>query len=300
MNLVVEGDTAAARRIRPARALAAAVLTRAPGLRPSAEKLAWRTFYELANLGRRDIGAALMNYGYAGLADAAAGDDGDDDRDRYGRALYRTVAGAVDLKGRDLLEVGCGRGGGTAHLADVMHPRSVTGLDLARRAVARAQRRYSRPGLRFIAGDAEELPFADASFDALLTVESTHCYSDTVRFLREARRVLRPGGVLLLADFRHAVLPAGADEALVPQEDLATLRRQIGEAGFAVEQEEDITANVVRALQLDTPRRRAQIERRVPGPLRQHALGFAAIEGSPMYEAFAQRRWTYVRVVARR
>jgi SAM-dependent methyltransferase len=199
-----------------------------------------------------------------------------------------------------VLDVGCGRGGGTALVFERFGPRSMTGLDLATRAIRGCRARHGRPGLRFVAGDAEALPFPDAAFDAILSVESSHCYADTPRFLREAARVLRPCGLLLLADFRHTVLPEGAEEALVPQEDVAMLRRQLADAGFRTLEEEDITANVIRALQLDTPRRRARIERRLPGRLRRHALAFAAIEGSPVYEAYVEGRWTYLRFALRR
>jgi SAM-dependent methyltransferase len=239
-----------------------------------------------------------MNYGYAPLdGTSTTVTPGEDE---FGLQLYLAVASGVELRGRDVLEVSCGRGGGTALVFDRFGPRSMTGLDLAARAIARCRKRYERPGLRFLAGDAERLPFVGGSFDAVLNVEASHCYSDTGRFLREVERVLRPGGVLLLADFRHTVLPPGAEDALVRQEDVHTLRRQLGDAGFEILQEEDITDNVVRALQLDTPLRRARIERRVPRRLRPQALAFAAIEGSAMYEAFAERRWTYLRLVARK
>lgn len=51
-------------------------------------------------------------------------------------------------------------------------------------------------------GDAEKLPLADASFDAVLNVESSHCYGNVETFFREAARVLRPDGRFLFADFR--------------------------------------------------------------------------------------------------
>ncbi len=279
-------------RPRPVRALVAALLRAAPQLTPRIEKLLWRGFYELASAGRRGLGTTLMNYGYADLEATAAPVAG---AESFGLDLYAATVGGVDLAGKDVLEVGCGRGGGTAFVFERFGPRSMTGLDLAKKAVARCRARYARPGLDFIAGDAENLPFGDGSFDALISVETTHCYSDTPRFFREAQRVLRPGGRLLLVDFRHAVLPDDAEDALVPQEDARRLREQLAQAGFQTLEEEDITANVVHALALDTPRRLAQIGRRVPRPLRQQAAAFAAVEGSPMYEAFAQGKWIYLR-----
>lgn len=278
--------------MRPARAAAGAVLRLAPSLTPALERTAWKVFYDVASRPGRDPGTAVMNYGYAPL-DAAPPDH----PDRFGLALYERVAGAVDLVGSDVLEVGCGRGAGAAFVLDRLGARTVTGVDLSARAIARC--RAAHPRVTFAAADAERLPFADAAFDAVVNVESSHCYPSVPRFLAEVVRVLRPGGVLLLADFRHTVLPADAQDALVPQEDVACLRRQLADAGFATLEEEDITANVLAALRLDTPNRRARLER-LPRPLRRHALAFAAVEGGGMYRAFADGRWTYLRFVARR
>jgi SAM-dependent methyltransferase len=213
------------------------------------------------------------------------------------RLLYAKVAAAGNLRGKDVLDVGCARGGGTAFVFERFRPGSMTGLDLARSAIARCRTEHARPGLTFVAGDAEALPFSDASFDVVLSVESSHCYPSVPRFLDEVSRVLRRGGLLLFADFRHTVLPASAEDALFRQEDVAGLRRQIAAAGFRTLEEEDITGDVLRALRLDSANRRSRLERRVPRPLRPHALAFAAVPGSPMYRAYEQREATYLRFV---
>ena len=161
------------------------MLRAAPELRPRVEKLLWRAFYEANSLRRSELASALTNYGYA--PDERAGAD----TKPLGRELYGAVAGAVPLAGKDVLEVGCGRGGGTAYVFERFAPRTLTGVDLARSAIRSASRRYGRTGLTFVAGDAEQLPLADGSFDVILSVESSHCYPEMRRFLREARRVLR-------------------------------------------------------------------------------------------------------------
>ena len=294
---------------RPLRAAVTALLRVAPALRPAVTKLLWRLVYEAASWRRRDPGAQLMNYGYAELDGPAPvpGADGD----RWGRALYAAVASGADLAGADVLEVGCGRGGGAAFVMESLGPRSVTGVDLATTAIRRCRARYGRPGLTFRVGDAERLPFPDGRFDVVISVESTHCYPDVPRFLAEARRVLRPGGRLLLADFRPAetavaavapvaqvaqvaavAAPAGGGR---PAGDVGDLRRQLSAAGYRTLEEQDITAHVLAALAVNTPGVRDRVARRVPAPLRRHALEFSAVEGSGIFTSFAEGRLTYRR-----
>jgi len=286
------GGIAQVRKVRPLRAGVGALLRAVPQLQPALEKLLWRGFYELASL-RGNSAVAFMNYGYApvedGHASAGAGEE------RFGLALYAAVAGAAELADKDVLEVGCGRGGGSAFVFEHLHPGRLTGVDLARSAVRRCRRRYERPGLTFLAGDAQRLPFPAQAFDAVINVESSHCYPSMPAFLAEVHRVLRPGGLLLLADFRLTRLDPNT--AAPGGEDVAILRDQLLAAGMRTLEEQDITAEVVRALSLATPEIRARVQHRVPAPLRRHALEFSAIEGSDMYRSFADRELTYLRFV---
>lgn len=102
-----------------------------------------------------------------------------------------------DYAGREVLEVGCGMGEGLNFLSRIVPGARMTGLDLSPKAVARATATLSRgDALRFVHGDAEDLPFEDGSVDVLVNIESSHTYPDLGRFLREVARVLRPDGVL--------------------------------------------------------------------------------------------------------
>ncbi len=284
------------RRVRPLRAAATALLHAEPAI----EKLLWRSVYEVSSraFAGRDLGTTVSNYGYASLDSSMAEPTGTGSQEsRFGLQLYAAVAGAAALDGKDVLEVGCGRGGGAAFVFERLGPRSMTGLDLAGHVIKRCRARYALPGLEFVAGDAERLPFSDGAFDAVLSVESTHCYPDPLRFLREALRVLRPAGRLLLADIRHSALPPTAPDLLLRHEDVGTLREQLADAGFRTLEEEDITPNVVRALELDAPSRQARIERGVPKLLRPGALAFAGVEGGAIYHALAEEKLTYMRFV---
>src|SRR5262249_9600516 len=148
------------------------------------------------------------------------------------------VVSDTDLHGKDVLEVGCGRGGGAAFIAESYAPRSMIGVDLAESAVAFCRLRHRLPGLSFFKGDAENLPFPAATFDVVVNVESSHNYPDMDRFLQEVARVLRPGGSFLIADNR-------------PKQRMPLLQDQLRRSGLSLIKEEQIGPNVVRALELD-------------------------------------------------
>ncbi len=282
---VTETDRATAER-GPARRLLDAVATLAPGLRPAAQRWLIRGGYAIVNRWLNDVETGCMNYGYAALEGSAATRGADTD-EVYELALYGHVAGAAPLEGAEVLEVGCGRGGGAAFVARRFDVGRLTGLDFSEGAIDFASAHHTDPRLRFVHGDAENLPFADASFDAVVNVESSHCYPDVDRFVAEVYRVLRPGGSLLFADLRA-------------REDVEALRRSFPAAGFQVEAEEPITANVVRALELDTPRRAAFVRERAPRPVRKHALNIAGGGGSEVYESLRNGDLEYLRFALRK
>lgn len=112
-----------------------------------------------------------------------------DESNRYGIQLYQRVLADTDLRGRDVLEVSCGRGGACSYMARYCGPRQVTGIDLASRAVAFCREHHRYRGLRFITGDSERLPVPRSSIDVVVKVEASHCYPSGERFLAEVRRV---------------------------------------------------------------------------------------------------------------
>lgn len=114
-------------------------------------------------------------------------------------ALYYYLLDGVSVEGKDILDVGCGRGGGLASISAELLPKSATGLDLSDDNIAFCQS-YHDDNIKFIVGDAEQMPFEKASFDIVVNVESAHCYPDYDAFLMEVHRVLRPGGVFVSAD----------------------------------------------------------------------------------------------------
>ncbi len=119
----------------------------------------------------------------------------DDGRDRgYHALIDRIEAGLVaeHAPGARVLEVGCGTGLLLSRIAPIAS-RAV-GVDLSPGMIARARDR----GLNVVRGSAVALPFADASFDVVYSFKVLAHVPDIDTALREAVRVTRPGGVMLL------------------------------------------------------------------------------------------------------
>ena len=130
--------------------------------------------------------------------------EGGDERERFeaqARARYAMepfifpFARFAEGRGKDVLEIGVGMGADHVEWAKAA-PRSLTGIDLTERAVDFTRRRLALYGLSsdVRTGDAERLPFADASFDVVYSWGVLHHSPETPRAIDEVWRVLRPGG----------------------------------------------------------------------------------------------------------
>jgi ubiquinone/menaquinone biosynthesis C-methylase UbiE len=113
-----------------------------------------------------------------------------------------TLVGALGPKRTDLvLDVATGTGFTAVALAPLV--RQVTGIDVTNEMLEEAKRLASSEGLTnitFELGDALDIKAADGSFDIMTTRRATHHFADVVRFLQEAKRVLKPGGRLGVVD----------------------------------------------------------------------------------------------------
>jgi ubiquinone/menaquinone biosynthesis C-methylase UbiE len=145
-----------------------------------------------------------------------------------------------------VLDVGCGTGNLLALLADAgARVEAYAGLDLSPDMLRTAAEKLGRstiPGA-LAAGSVEALPFADDAFDTAVSASTLHDWPDPHAGLAEVRRVLRPGGTLLLLDWDRAPLPMRALNAwmritrvgyrrMYPRGEMAAL---LAEAGFRVE-----------------------------------------------------------------
>ncbi|SEH65961.1 Methyltransferase domain-containing protein [Mycolicibacterium rutilum] len=213
----------------------------------------------------------FLNWGYEEDPPMNLPLDPADEPERIGIQLYHRVAAQEDLAGKRVLEVSCGHGGAASYVMRTMNPASYTGLDLNPSGIAFCRRKHPLPGLAFLEGDAENLPFPDASFDAVINVEAAHLYPNYTTFLAQVVRVLKPGGHFLYADLR------GRDDVAKWESDLA-------QSGLEVVSCEDINKQVLRGLEKNSKRYQDLINRHAPPPLRRLGRDVGVTEGSPLYE----------------
>jgi SAM-dependent methyltransferase len=119
------------------------------------------------------------------------------DVDLLNEHLARYAFAARLAHGKRVLDAGCGAGYGSAELAG--QADSVTGADLAAEAVDFAREHYRLPNLAFEQASCERLPHPDACFDLVVAFEVIEHLDRWREFLLEARRVLAPGGQLIVS-----------------------------------------------------------------------------------------------------
>ncbi len=201
-----------------------------------------------------------------------------DERYRYFIQLYHRVAAQVDLAGKDVLEVSCGHGGGASYITRTMKPASYTAVDLNKSGIDFCRKYHNVPGLRFQEGNADNLPFGDASFDAIINVEASHCYPSVEHFLSEVARMLRPGGHFLYIDARW--------DDRIPEWDAV-----LAGAPLRMVSQEDISLQSLRGMKNNTGVNQDLITRHVPSFLRGVARNGAGTQGSALYRALEDGRF---------
>ena len=149
-----------------------------------------------------------------------------------------------------LLDVGCGMGTQDIYLFQNFNPRSIDALDVTWKHIEHGRRRAREANLeervRYHHGTATELPFPDNSFTHLLSIEAPEHFRTREKFFHEAMRVLKPGGVIAMADYSLKRQPQNLFEKFivesarrlwnVPVENVDTAesyRNKMEKAGFA-------------------------------------------------------------------
>lgn len=159
-------------------------------------------FYDTTMKGFHEYHQGYLNFGYwtkQGMTYVQAAEN-----------LVRQMCRRLGLASESaLLDVGCGMGTQDTLIARDFKPKSIDALDVTWQHIERARQRAEQMGiskraLRFHHGTATKLPFADASFTHLLSIEAVEFCNTREDFFHEAFRVLKPGGVLVFSDYALA------------------------------------------------------------------------------------------------
>jgi cyclopropane fatty-acyl-phospholipid synthase-like methyltransferase len=160
--------------------------------------------------------------------------------------------------GENILDAGCGVGGSSLWLGKHKSCR-VTGISLSAKQVAAANALAIQEGLHkqvhFERRDFTSTGFPDASFDIIWAIESVCHAIDKNDFIKEAFRVLKPGGRLVIADFFKQPGLTGTDAVMIQEwangwavddfEMIASFEKKLSLAGFSAISTEDAT-NAIR------------------------------------------------------
>ena len=241
----------------------------------------WRGLYQRMAKSQKDSNFRFMNYGFT---------DGDelqlspeDEGDRLFIQLYNMNIRDVEIKGKEVLEIGSGRGGGASWISRKYNPKSLIAVDYSQEAIRLSQEWFSdQSNLEFRVGNAQQLPLPDQSFDIVYNVESSHCYADIPAFISEVFRVLRSGGKFCWTDMRD-------------KKAMEKMHQNFVQAGFTIESCTDVTENVVSALDIIDEGRREMIRKSAPPSLRRSFETFGGVPGTPIYEALKSGRIQYFR-----
>jgi SAM-dependent methyltransferase len=242
-------------------------------VQPTTKSAAHGAYYDRA--ARTVPTFTVLNYGFSSEPEDSVLSR--DEPEFYCLRLYEHTLRGTPLVSTEVLEVSCGRGGGASFVSRTYQPNRLVGVDMSSENVRLARDRVGR-GLEFRVGNAERLDFADASFDVVLNIESSHLYDDRTRFFAEAFRVLRPGGHFLYTD------GCWADDDC--SEDLLA-------AGFDLLERREITMNVLRALKRDSPRREAIFDALQDRALREQYKDWGGVVGYRAYRRFEAGQTRY-------
>ena len=229
----------------------------------------WRWWYQ--RLAKRDAWGTLnfMNYGFIDENPPKLIEE--DEKSRLFIQLYNMNIRDLEIEGKEVLEVGSGRGGGASWIARTFSPKMLTAIDYSPEAAKMCSRKFSQIGnLSFFEGNAMKMDFDNNLFDVVYNVESSHCYSNMAAFSREVFRVLKPGGYFAWTDFRD-------------KKGLKAAQESFSMAGFKTIKETEITSEVVAALDQISEDKKEMIGKGTGRFIRRSFETFSGVKGTPVY-----------------
>lgn len=151
--------------------------------------------------------------------------------------LYHELRQGIELSKTNVLQVGCGRGGGCYYLAKYHNVAKVTGIDLSKANISISKDLHDFSNLSFKQRNAVDFCFEDGRFNLIFNLESLHRYSSKADFFKCVYESLTTDRIFAYADLFNGNRVERSEGMLA-------------DAGFVIEAQKDITAGVVASIDL--------------------------------------------------
>lgn len=115
----------------------------------------------------------------------------------YGEHLARYQSVLSSVKGKTVVDIASGAGYGTNLIAK--HAKLVTGIDYSIEAIEYSKKLYKAKNLKFVQGDAQNIPIKDSSIDVVVSLETIEHIHDPEKFVKEVKRILKPSGQFIVS-----------------------------------------------------------------------------------------------------
>ncbi|MFT7612147.1 MAG: SAM-dependent methyltransferase [Parvicellaceae bacterium] len=206
----------------------------------SITRLFLKLFYNLAGCYSSAVKSPrrFMNLGFHSTKNHLKLKDADLKDESFIR-LYSELVRNLNMEGKSVLEVGCGRGGGCYIFSEYLGAARIFGIDLSLANIKLANQLNVHKNITFNEGNATKFTFEKEKFDFIVNLESSHCYHSKEDFFNRVYTALQDNGTFAYAD-------------LINANKVEKTEAQLLGAGFTILQKREFTSSVVDSIEINS------------------------------------------------